>query len=460
MIKNKKGLTLVELLAVIVLISLLLGLGIPGINRIRKNMQEKSLNTKTNLIEQAAVLWGQDNKTLLQAHDNCEDKDGNSVNCYKISIEELIEDDCLDSEDYNEIVYNDPYGESMLNKCVYVYKKNNRVYAYFSTSNNCDGASVLEGGGIVIDKPNIVASDGKSSGEWHNVEDLTLNFSASSGTEIYYGFDESNVNTKATTYPVDEETISEIIYVKACKSEVCSENATYEIKLDKTPPIIKDFSGDATSMKLNVNVIDDISGIKEYSIYKDGSILDLNSEYKISENGVYKLKVCNNAGLCSEQSIIVDFILEFVATLYAKCSSILAGINTTGTYNCFNAYNSDLLTENDSSADFTFYTNIRISKITSHEQVANSVCETTYSYGQSYLNSYSCEDRVVTSSSSYSFNEFDYTNNYYKHSFVIPRHFDFASYTDAYYSVPHSIKIIVTDENENEYILYEYSEYM
>ena len=61
MMKNNKGLTLVELLAVIVLISLLLGLGIPGINRIRQNMNKKALNTKTSLIEQAGVLWGQVN---------------------------------------------------------------------------------------------------------------------------------------------------------------------------------------------------------------------------------------------------------------------------------------------------------------------------------------------------------------------------------------------------------------
>lgn len=137
MIKNNKGFTLVELLSVIVLIGLLLGLGIPGINRIKQNMNKKSLNTKINLIEQAAVLWGQDNKTLLQAKSNCTDKDGNTISCYKKTIASLIEDDYLESESHNEITYTNPVNNSELkDKCVYVYKKNNRVYANFELENN------------------------------------------------------------------------------------------------------------------------------------------------------------------------------------------------------------------------------------------------------------------------------------------------------------------------------------
>ena len=140
MIKDKKGLTLVELLAVIVLISLLLGLGIPGINRIRQNMNKKSLNTKVKLIEQAAVLWGQDNKTMLQK-DDCSDVDNENKKCYQIKIEELIIEDYLESESHNEIIYTNPEtNKDMIEKNCYVrvYKKNNRVYAMFDAEDNCD----------------------------------------------------------------------------------------------------------------------------------------------------------------------------------------------------------------------------------------------------------------------------------------------------------------------------------
>ena len=48
---KKNGFTLVELLSVLVLISLLMGIAIPGINRISKNMKTKSYNEKKELIE-------------------------------------------------------------------------------------------------------------------------------------------------------------------------------------------------------------------------------------------------------------------------------------------------------------------------------------------------------------------------------------------------------------------------
>lgn len=153
---NKKGFTLVEILSVIVLISLLLGLGIPGISRISKNMKERSYKTKVNLIEQAAVLWGQDNKTRLQETPNCEIKknENNSAgeyNCKKITINELIDNDYLEADsdkvktntdvsgnEYNKYEYFDPRNNSDISEeCVYVYKKNNRVYAYYGEDTDC-----------------------------------------------------------------------------------------------------------------------------------------------------------------------------------------------------------------------------------------------------------------------------------------------------------------------------------
>ena len=131
---NKNGFTLVELLSVLVLISLLMGIAVPGINRISKNMKTKSYNEKKELIESAAVLWGQDNKTLLQKYEKCNDDIGP---CYKISIKELIEADYLDY-DRNGKEYIDPETDSDIqDRCVYVYRKNKRVYAYFDKEKAC-----------------------------------------------------------------------------------------------------------------------------------------------------------------------------------------------------------------------------------------------------------------------------------------------------------------------------------
>ena len=114
---NKKGFTLVELLSVIVLIGLLLGLAIPGINKIRNNVNKKSDKKNIELIESAAVLWGQNNKTLLQK-DKC-DVDNKNINCYKLNIEELKNNNYLDDE------------VSINEGCVFVYIEDNRVYGQY-----------------------------------------------------------------------------------------------------------------------------------------------------------------------------------------------------------------------------------------------------------------------------------------------------------------------------------------
>lgn len=128
---SNKGFTLVELLSVIVLIGLLLGLAVPGINRISSNMKKKSYNTKINLIEQAAILWGQDNKTRLQKDNNCY---ANIPKCYKKSIKDLVDDGYLDGDNNDKKVVNPENNINLydMGYCfVYVYKKNNRVYAKF-----------------------------------------------------------------------------------------------------------------------------------------------------------------------------------------------------------------------------------------------------------------------------------------------------------------------------------------
>lgn len=121
---NRRGFTLVELLSVLVLIGLLFGLAIPGINKIRNNVNKKSDKKNIELIESAAVLWGQDNKTLLQK-DNC-DVDNKNINCYKLNIEELKNNNYLDDE------------VSINEGCVFVYIEDNRVYAELDNSvENC-----------------------------------------------------------------------------------------------------------------------------------------------------------------------------------------------------------------------------------------------------------------------------------------------------------------------------------
>ena len=154
--KNNKGFTLVELLTTIVLISLLIGIGIPGVMKISERMKARNYKVKVDLIEQAGTLWGQDNKTLLQT-DNCDldnnlntGTEGKEYKCHLIKINDLIIEDYLEADGNNKdesentgYEYIDPItNDNIVNNCVWVYKKNNRVYSKYGI--NCEGKTEIE----------------------------------------------------------------------------------------------------------------------------------------------------------------------------------------------------------------------------------------------------------------------------------------------------------------------------
>ena len=87
------------------------------------------------IIEKAGIAWGQDNKALLRNEANCKVGEPINYDCYKISIEDLFNEDYLDDDANDKKIIN-PVTEkdfvALKSKCqVYVYKKNNRVYAQF-----------------------------------------------------------------------------------------------------------------------------------------------------------------------------------------------------------------------------------------------------------------------------------------------------------------------------------------
>jgi competence protein ComGC len=187
---NKNGFTLVELMAVLVIIGLLLVLTIPNIVKISKQSKAKAYDTKINLIEQMAVYYGMDNKSLImkgqtpnnnvsstvkivsddkgyitsftynanKAYSPTEILDTNEYRGNYVTIKELVEagqikwdkehmcENCTEAnkEYYNNIVVN-PITDNIINGCyVYIYYKNNQVNAYFDKS-MCDQASSTPG---------------------------------------------------------------------------------------------------------------------------------------------------------------------------------------------------------------------------------------------------------------------------------------------------------------------------
>ena len=69
--KRIKGFTLVELLAVIVILSLLLLVTVTTVSSQFKNSKDDLYDTQLNNIKLAAEMWGSDNKTKLNSISDC-----------------------------------------------------------------------------------------------------------------------------------------------------------------------------------------------------------------------------------------------------------------------------------------------------------------------------------------------------------------------------------------------------
>ena len=85
---NNKGFTLIEILAVVVIISIIFAIMIPNTNHLIKEQKENSLNNIRKSIESAAKIYLSDNKYDIEVLDKCENK----INELKLKKESEISD--------------------------------------------------------------------------------------------------------------------------------------------------------------------------------------------------------------------------------------------------------------------------------------------------------------------------------------------------------------------------------
>lgn len=137
---NKKGFTLTELLAVIVILAIISLIATTGVTAVMNSVKTKMLDTKEKEIVQGAILYGQDHKKDLT--DTCTiDGVTYTGKCIVKTVGYLIENSYLTTKDTCLIdnvstlcFKNNLNDKPMNNASVSIYINNNRVYAKITDS--------------------------------------------------------------------------------------------------------------------------------------------------------------------------------------------------------------------------------------------------------------------------------------------------------------------------------------
>ena len=169
---------------------------------------------------------------------------------------------------------------------------------------------------IIYGKPVVSVDTSNYDGSWtgndvtftldstHKLDGITYYYSTDGGTE----WTEINGNT----FTVSEDANAEYIF-KAINSAGIESDPTqsYAVKIDKTVPeftLTQDVT-ELTNQSYAVKITDckvGISGIK--TVYLNGEELDDQTQFTVTENGDYTVKIVSNSLLESEQTITVGNI--------------------------------------------------------------------------------------------------------------------------------------------------------
>lgn len=142
---NNKGFTLIELLAVITLLAVIGGIAYVSVTAINQNIQTKMIEKKLEMIEEAAILYGQDKRESVV--NSSKKYDGYS--CISLIVSDLVNEGYMDKDNNNECLTSssltgdgcviDPSDKSnYLDKYkVVIYYKNKRIRAIVDKNLTC-----------------------------------------------------------------------------------------------------------------------------------------------------------------------------------------------------------------------------------------------------------------------------------------------------------------------------------
>ena len=117
----KKGFTLIEMLAVVVILALLATIAVPSAMNISKSVKEDMYCEKVDMLVADAKRWANDHLSQLRE------------DCYiEVTVKELVENGIVKKEnEEGEYITNPINNIGMDDQIIRLYKKNRRAYGYY-----------------------------------------------------------------------------------------------------------------------------------------------------------------------------------------------------------------------------------------------------------------------------------------------------------------------------------------
>lgn len=140
---KNKGFTLVELLAVIVILGLLATIAVPSAINISNSIKKNLYCEKVDMILTDAKRWGDDHLSKLRS------------DCYtSITVADLVEEGITKKEDSKDgYIINPVTNNKMDDSEIGVYKKNKRAYAFYMEKESDEQLQNACEALIVTDRP-------------------------------------------------------------------------------------------------------------------------------------------------------------------------------------------------------------------------------------------------------------------------------------------------------------------
>ncbi len=327
---KKKGFTLVELLAVIVILAIIITIAMTGFNSVSKRMKEKAYENLVKYIETKASVYANESKNLVTNVDN------------------LIKLGYLDSDDEAGNIY-DPRDRRHILNCHIVFIENaeGNYYGHFSDEENCETENVNLNISLKAFKAGTHEEIPENTWVNTNVDLKVVLKNDEPFEEIKWRthFDLDNDNKNEYIVKVDDGKLINNSYFAKVRTATTSGEVSKQVKIDKEAPRVIRFSlSEEDSKKTWSNVKTLVlemtdgngSGLAGYYIKKleeanetptcstviDDYITNKKTEatYSVSENGKYYACVRDEAGNVSKEPQNNIITIDNIDTTKPTCN--------------------------------------------------------------------------------------------------------------------------------------------